>query len=71
MKNIEEKIFLYLQYQQNMKSRCGMSACYACGKEKLSKDEVGITKKLLGKAERKCIVYRVWLNSLKLQKRNY
>ena len=26
-----------------------MSDCYVCGKEDLSKDEVGITKKLLGK----------------------
>lgn len=26
-----------------------MSNCYACGKEKLSRDEIGITKKLLGK----------------------
>lgn len=53
MKSITEKTFLRLQYQQNMKSRCSMSNCYACGKEKLSKDEIGITKKLLGKAEKK------------------
>lgn len=26
-----------------------MAVCYVCGKEKLSKDEVGITKKLIGK----------------------
>lgn len=30
-----------------------MSNCYACGKEKLSRDEIGITKKLLGKNEKK------------------
>lgn len=26
-----------------------MSICYVCGKQELSKDEIGITKKLLGK----------------------
>lgn len=26
-----------------------MAVCYVCGKENLSKDEIGITKKLLGK----------------------
>lgn len=26
-----------------------MFACYVCGKENLSKDEIGITKKLIGK----------------------
>ena len=26
-----------------------MSKCYVCGKDNLSKDEIGITKKLLGK----------------------
>ena len=30
-----------------------MSICYVCGKEHLSKDEIGITKKLLGKKEKK------------------
>lgn len=30
-----------------------MSICYVCGKEHLSKDEIGITKKLLGKNEKK------------------
>lgn len=30
-----------------------MRACYACGKENLSKDEIGITIKLLGKTEKK------------------
>lgn len=30
-----------------------MSNCYACGKEKLSRDEIGITKKLLGKNVKK------------------
>ncbi len=30
-----------------------MSTCYACGKEHLSKDETGITKKLLGKEEKR------------------
>ena len=53
MKNTGERIFQCLQYQQNMKSRCYMSNCYACGKENLSKDEIGITKKLLGKSEKK------------------
>lgn len=53
MKSIEEKIFQYFQCRLNLKSRCCMSVCYACGKENLSKDEVGITKKLLGKREKK------------------
>lgn len=26
-----------------------MTSCYVCGKENLSKDEIGITKKLIGK----------------------
>ena len=26
-----------------------MSICYVCGKEKLTKDEIGISRKLLGK----------------------
>ena len=26
-----------------------MAICYVCGKENISKDEIGITKKLLGK----------------------
>lgn len=30
-----------------------MSTCYVCGKENLSKDEIGITKKLLGKKEKR------------------
>ena len=30
-----------------------MSTCYVCGKEHLSKDEIGITKKLLGRNEKK------------------
>lgn len=53
MKSIEEKIFLYFRCQLNLKSRCCMSVCYVCGKENLSKDEIGITKKLLGKSEKK------------------
>jgi len=32
-----------------MKKDETMAICYVCGKENLSKDEVGITKKLLGK----------------------
>ncbi len=53
MKNTAGRIFRYLLYQQNMKGRCVMSACYTCGKEDLSKDEIGITKKILGKSEKK------------------
>lgn len=30
-----------------------MEKCYVCGKEPLSKDEIGIVKKLLGKQENK------------------
>ena len=30
-----------------------MNSCYVCGKENLTKDEIGITKKLLGKKEKK------------------
>ncbi len=30
-----------------------MSACYVCGKKPLSKDEIGITIKLLGKEEKR------------------
>ena len=26
-----------------------MAACYVCGKEKISKDEIGLTKKLINK----------------------
>ncbi len=30
-----------------------MNNCYVCGKQNLSKDEIGITKKLLGKNEQR------------------
>lgn len=30
-----------------------MSDCYVCGKQNLNKDEIGITKKLLGKNEQR------------------
>lgn len=30
-----------------------MDSCYVCGKQNLNKDEIGITKKLLGKNEKR------------------
>ncbi len=30
-----------------------MNNCYVCGKQNLNKDEIGITKKLLGKNEQR------------------
>lgn len=30
-----------------------MADCYVCGKQNLNKDEIGITKKLLGKNEQR------------------
>jgi biotin operon repressor len=30
-----------------------LNNCYVCGKQNLSKDEIGITKKLLGKNEQR------------------
>lgn len=32
-----------------------MSNCYVCGKQNLAKDEIGITKKLLGKKEQRML----------------
>ena len=54
MKSTEGKIFRCSQFHLNMKGKMkSMSICYVCGKENLSKDEVGITKKLLGKNEKR------------------
>lgn len=54
MKSIAERIFRCLQFHQNMKGkRKKMSTCYVCGRDPLSKDEIGITKKLLGKDEKR------------------
>ena len=39
-----------------------MIDCYICGKKDISKNEIGLTKKLLGKNS---IVYPVWLNNWK------
>lgn len=34
-----------------------MANCYVCGKENLSKDEIGITKKLIDKKNEKVLLY--------------
>lgn len=48
MKNIREKTFHLLLLVQNTNSNGDYMNCYVCGKENLSKDELGITKKLIG-----------------------
>lgn len=43
-----------------------MINCYACNKEDLSKDEIGITKKLLGKSEKKMYCLSCLANQLEV-----
>lgn len=44
----KERIYLYLLYAEIM-TRNKMIDCYICGKKDISKNEIGLTKKLLGK----------------------
>lgn len=43
-----------------------MTSCYACNKENLTKDEIGITKKLLGKNEKKMYCLSCLANHLEV-----
>jgi hypothetical protein len=53
MKNIGAKISLYLIFAKTAANRNGNGVekknCYVCDKQGLSKNEIGLTKKLLGK----------------------
>ncbi len=46
--NTKERIFLHLLYAGIM-TRIDMADCYICGKKNISKNEIGLTKKLMGK----------------------
>lgn len=50
MWNIKEKTFQVSRFQKNSSSEgYTMAVCYVCGKKNLTKDEKGITKKLIDK----------------------
>lgn len=50
--NIKERTYLYLLYAEIM-TMIKMADCYICGKKNLSKNEIGLTKKLMGKSSKK------------------
>ena len=49
--NTKERIFLHLLYAGIM-TRIDMD-CYICGKKNISRNEIGLTKKLMGKHSKK------------------
>lgn len=47
---MREKTCLHLRYRKKIKGGImGKERCYVCGKVPLSKDEIGLTKKLIDK----------------------
>ena len=44
----KERIYLHLLYAEIM-TKIKMADCYICGKKDISKNEIGLTKKLMGK----------------------
>ncbi len=43
-----ERICRYLRYTALMQNSMEAKSCYVCGKTPLTKDEIGITKKIIG-----------------------
>ena len=48
--SIKERIYLHLRCAEIM-TMIKMADCYICGKKNISKNEIGLTKKLIGKSE--------------------
>ncbi len=49
--NIKERTYLYLLCAEIM-TMIKMADCYICGKKNISKNEIGLTKKLMGKSSK-------------------
>ena len=49
MLNMPERIYLHLKYTGLNQNKMELKKCYVCGKTPLSKDEVGLTKKIIDK----------------------
>ena len=45
-----------------------MNECYVCGKKRLSKNEVGLTMKLMGKCSKKFYCLSCWAEELEVTK---
>ena len=60
------RTFLLLMLIGNLNGRFKLEKCYECGKEPLSKNEIGICKKLLGKRATKYFCIDCLANQLEV-----
>lgn len=49
--SIKERTYLHLRCAEIM-TMIKMAECYICGKKNISKNEIGLTKKLIGKSSK-------------------